>query len=560
MVKGGPGALTAAMAEAAREAGAEIRTGARSRACSCATDAWRASSLDDGTEIPARGGDLERRSASARSCSCVDPVDLDPEFLTKAATTACPGTRREGQPRAGGAAGVPRHHATRRCSAGRIHIGPSIDYLERAFDASKYGEISPEPYLDITFPSLHDPSLAPAGPARDVGLHAVRAATSWPTRPILDGCAARRCRRSRRRDPRAVRARHRPAGRAAAGASHRTISRATYGLTGGHILHGEPSLDQLFTMRPMLGWARYRTPIDGLFLCGAGTHPGGGLTAASGQNAAREIVRTLKKWSRARPDTPSARCARRPRGRRRRVGRSASPGADPSSAPFGFSHRRARPHTPHRAPVPGASIRRTDPRRAPVPRRQAAPRRIAARPRAGRMDVRDRFTALGLEEVAITTHEVLLPWPEEDGRSKWWRRDAWRASMREDPIAGDPYTQVAAGSTWASPTTPTPHRAKSRRRSSTPEAATPRTTTARRAGHRRQRQDRARPLLGAVQLPRLQGADRAAARRRRHPDLLGSRRRWVRARATCIRTARGDPTATSSAAASSTTSSCRAIR
>ena len=65
----------------------------------------------------------------------------------------------------------------------------------------------------------------------------------------------------------------------------------TYGLTGGHIYHGELSLDQLFTMRPMLGWAQYRTPIDGLYLCGAGTHPGGGLTGGSGQNAAREIVK-----------------------------------------------------------------------------------------------------------------------------------------------------------------------------------------------------------------------------------------------------------------------------
>jgi phytoene dehydrogenase-like protein len=68
----------------------------------------------------------------------------------------------------------------------------------------------------------------------------------------------------------------------------------TYGLTGGHIFHGEPSLDQLFTMRPILGWARYRTPVNGLYLCGAGTHPGGGITAGSGQNAAREILKDLK--------------------------------------------------------------------------------------------------------------------------------------------------------------------------------------------------------------------------------------------------------------------------
>jgi phytoene dehydrogenase-like protein len=67
-----------------------------------------------------------------------------------------------------------------------------------------------------------------------------------------------------------------------------------YGLTGGHIFHGELALDQVFTMRPMLDWARYRTPIQGLYLCGSGTHPGTGLTGGSGQNAAREIVKDLK--------------------------------------------------------------------------------------------------------------------------------------------------------------------------------------------------------------------------------------------------------------------------
>jgi phytoene dehydrogenase-like protein len=67
-----------------------------------------------------------------------------------------------------------------------------------------------------------------------------------------------------------------------------------YGLSGGHIYHGEPSLDQLFTMRPVLGCARYLTPIPGLFLCGSGTHPGGGITGGPGQNAAREILTVLK--------------------------------------------------------------------------------------------------------------------------------------------------------------------------------------------------------------------------------------------------------------------------
>jgi phytoene dehydrogenase-like protein len=68
----------------------------------------------------------------------------------------------------------------------------------------------------------------------------------------------------------------------------------TYGLTGGHIFHGELALDQIFTMRPMLDWARYRTPIQNLYLCGSGTHPGTGLTGGSGANAAREILKDLK--------------------------------------------------------------------------------------------------------------------------------------------------------------------------------------------------------------------------------------------------------------------------
>src|SRR6266481_5975600 len=68
----------------------------------------------------------------------------------------------------------------------------------------------------------------------------------------------------------------------------------TYGFTGGHIFHGELALDQLFTMRPLLDWARYQTPVKGLFLCGNGTHPGNGLTGASGANAAKEIIHELR--------------------------------------------------------------------------------------------------------------------------------------------------------------------------------------------------------------------------------------------------------------------------
>ncbi|HYT74256.1 MAG TPA: hypothetical protein VEL79_05880, partial [Vicinamibacterales bacterium] len=160
-------------------------------------------------------------------------------------------------------------------------------YLERAFDASKYGETSPAPYLDITFPSLVDPGMAPAG-RHVMSVHVqytpfTRRAGGW------DG----------QRDAVAdlvVRTLETHAPGIGDLVEHRQVLTPAdlgevYGLTGGHIHHGELALDQLFTMRPTLGWAAYRTPIGGLFLCGAGTHPGLGLTGGSGQNAAREIIK-----------------------------------------------------------------------------------------------------------------------------------------------------------------------------------------------------------------------------------------------------------------------------
>ena len=187
------------------------------------------------------------------------------------------------------AAGVPGVGSTADLQ-GRMHIGPDIDYLERAFDASKYGEISPAPYLDITLPTLHDPSLAPTG------AHVMSVYVQYAPYTLAGGRTGPMRRRARADVLRTL-ADHAP-GIERLVVHQQVITpidlESTYGLTGGHILHGEPSLDQLFTMRPVLGWAQYRTPIDGLYLCGAGTHPGGGITGGSGQNAAREILKDLK--------------------------------------------------------------------------------------------------------------------------------------------------------------------------------------------------------------------------------------------------------------------------
>ncbi|HEX9112360.1 MAG TPA: amine oxidase, partial [Terriglobales bacterium] len=174
---------------------------------------------------------------------------------------------------------------------GRIQISPEIDYLERAFDECKYGNFSRAPYLEITFPSLSDSSLAPAG-KHVMSIYMQYAPyklknSDWESqRAALGETVVKTIAQYAPNLPQTI-------------LSHQIITpkdlEETYGLTGGQIFHGELALDQFFTMRPLLDWARYQTPIERLYLCGNGTHPGTGLTGGSGANAAREIVKALKR-------------------------------------------------------------------------------------------------------------------------------------------------------------------------------------------------------------------------------------------------------------------------
>jgi phytoene dehydrogenase-like protein len=290
MVKGGPGVLTHAMADAARQAGAELRTGVDVTRVVVRDGRAIGVVLADGTEIPARAV-VSNADPRRTFLQLVDPIDLDPGFLTRIRNYRSRGTVAKVNA-ALSAMPVFKGITSTADLAGRLHIGPGIDYLERAFDASKYGEISSEPYLDIVFPSLHDPSLAPAGAHvmsvyMQFAPYKLARGRSW--REGADALAATVMRTLERYAP---------------GIERLVIEQqvltphdleATYGLTGGHIFHGETSIDQLFTMRPTLGWAQYRTPVDGLYLCGSGTHPSGGLTAGSGHNAAREILRDFRR-------------------------------------------------------------------------------------------------------------------------------------------------------------------------------------------------------------------------------------------------------------------------
>ena len=157
-VKGGAGALTSAMAEAAREAGAEIRTDTGVARVRVSDGRATGVVLEDGTEIPARAV-VANADPRRTMLGLVDPVDLDPGFLTRMRNYRAAGTLAKLDFALGALPvfrGVPAD-----ALRGRVHIGPTIDYLERAFDASKYGEISAEPFLDVAFPSVNDPSLAP---------------------------------------------------------------------------------------------------------------------------------------------------------------------------------------------------------------------------------------------------------------------------------------------------------------------------------------------------------------------------------------------------------------
>ena len=288
-VKGGPGALSSAMADAARDAGVKIRTHAPVARVAVQDGRVRGVVLEDGSEIAATAV-VSNADPRHTFLHLVDPIDLDPGFLAKVRNYRTRGTVAKihlalgGLPAFRGAGNAADLH-------GRIVIAPGIDYLERAFDASKYGEIPQEPYLEVTIPTLADPSLAPAGKhvlsvhaqfvpyqlSGEMTLHDARLALAARVIEILE--------------------RHAPGIGAHVEATQVLLPidlEETYGISGGQIYHGEPALDQLFTMRPLLGWAQYRTPIDGLFLCGCGTHPGGGITAASGENAAKQIAKQLR--------------------------------------------------------------------------------------------------------------------------------------------------------------------------------------------------------------------------------------------------------------------------
>jgi len=289
---GGPGALAGALADAARGFGAEIRTGASVAAITERDGRVTGVALANGDEIAApivlstldpkrtllgllgvesTGPDLRRRLRATRSTGVTAKLNLLVDRLP-AFTAAGKGESAE------------------QLLRGRIVIAPSVLGTEKAFDASKYGEMSETPVVEALIPTLIDPSLAPDG------RHIISAVVQYAPENLKGGWSDE--------------ARKTLADRAIAvlesvapGIGGRVVARQLitpadlakdWGSSGGHAMHINEGFDQFAQWRPLYGIGRYGTPIEGLYLSGAGTHPGGGVTGAPGANAAEQLIRDLR--------------------------------------------------------------------------------------------------------------------------------------------------------------------------------------------------------------------------------------------------------------------------
>jgi phytoene dehydrogenase-like protein len=287
---GGAGAITQAMSAAAKEEGAEIRTSTEVKEVRVKDGAATGVALAGGEEISAKAV-ISNADPRRTLLTLVDPTHLTPDFVMKLQNIRMQGTVAKVNLALSALPKFTALNGKDDALRGRIHIGPEIDYLERAFDESKYGNFSPHPYLEVTIPSLTDPSLAPNG-KHVMSIYMQYAPfklknADWETqRNALGETVVKTLAEYAPDLPSLV-----EDGQIITPKDLET----TYGLTGGHIYHGELALDQFFTMRPLLDWARYNTPIQNLYLCGSGTHPGAGLTGGSGANAARELLKILRR-------------------------------------------------------------------------------------------------------------------------------------------------------------------------------------------------------------------------------------------------------------------------
>jgi phytoene dehydrogenase-like protein len=292
--RGGIGALGEAVASAARQAGVEIRTGAGVERVIVRDEAAQGVVLDSGEEVEARAV-VSSADPRRTLLTLVEPMHLAPDFRQAARHIRMRGTLSKvnfavsALPRFACLAALDT--ATQASAlSGWIRLARDVDAIERAFDAAKYGAIADEPFVELAIPSLLDPGLAPAGQ------HVVSAYVQFTPAGLRGTAWDAERERLGDRVARVIEAYAPGFGRTILGRQVITPAdlEERYGLTGGQIFHGELALDQLLVARPLLGWARYATPIRHLYICGSGAHPGTGLDGRSGALAAREILKAAR--------------------------------------------------------------------------------------------------------------------------------------------------------------------------------------------------------------------------------------------------------------------------
>lgn len=280
--KGGMGAVVAAMRKAAEAAGASIRTRTEVARVLVEKGAAVGVRLADGTELRARAV-VSAINPRTTFVDLVGPLELDTGVVRKAQAIRMKGDVAKLHL---ALSGVPAFRVPREALAGRLVIAPSSEAVERAFNPAKYGAFSPEPVMEIVLPSLADPSLAPAGGcvlSANVQFAPYALKGGWETgRPAFLAAIM------------AVLERHAPGiGALVQNAELLTPAdiESRYRMPGGHWHHGELQVDQMLVNRPFFGVERYATPIDGLWLAAAGSHPGGGISGVPGLNAARAVLK-----------------------------------------------------------------------------------------------------------------------------------------------------------------------------------------------------------------------------------------------------------------------------
>lgn len=285
-VKGGMGTLTGAIAQSARASGAEIRTSSEVAEIVVKNGKADGVVLAGGEELTAKIV-ISNADAKRTFLKLVDPIHLEPAFVMKVRNIKSRGVSAkvnlalDRYPKWSGLADE--------MPAG-VCIAPDMDYLERAFEDAKSGRYSRAPFLDIGIPSVVDPSVAPAGK------HLMSIYAMYAPYHLKEGDW------NEKRDEFGdvvLKTLEEYAPGISSSVLHRQVItpldlETEYGLTEGNIHQAEISLDQIFYMRPVSGYSRYRTPVTGLYLCGATAHPGGGVTGLPGSLAAGEILSDFK--------------------------------------------------------------------------------------------------------------------------------------------------------------------------------------------------------------------------------------------------------------------------